>query len=93
MYARSGGETGHTGHKPRWLHPVQDHITGHLSKQVANKQDGHQGVILTARQFKVLVQPVEFSIDHGISIKEVQKVHQPKDGLAQGVSIQCYHTS
>jgi hypothetical protein len=46
-----------------------------------DKEDAHAGVVLRSVKMQVFRQVVELAIDHGVSVEEVEKVHQPENGL------------
>lgn len=67
----------HTTQVPRWSDPVQDHVAGNLSRDVAHKQDGNEGVVLRAFEAEVFIQGVQFGIDKRVAVQEIEKVHDP----------------
>lgn len=47
-----------------------------MTRDIAHKQDGDQCVVLRAFKTQILVQRIEFSVDEGISVEEVEAVTQ-----------------
>lgn len=76
---------GHTRHVPRRANSAQNHVRGNLSTEVSHKQNRNKGIVLGAFELEILREGVELSVDHGISVEKVEKVHDPEHWL-------CYDT-
>lgn len=63
-----------TTHVPRRSDTIQDHIRGDLSSDVADEQDRYQCVVLCAFETEILIQRIEFGVDKGIAVEEIEAV-------------------
>lgn len=76
----SHAKSGHVIGRPD---AVQDHVGGDLATKVSDEENRHAGVVLHAHEAKILFKGVQNTVDHGVSVEEVEEVHGPKDGLSQ----------
>jgi hypothetical protein len=42
-----------------------------------NEENGNTGIILSAMKIQVFVEPIQFSVDHGVSVEEIEEIHEP----------------
>lgn len=82
---QDGPSHAEAGHVPRGPHAVEDHVGGDLTAEVADEEDGDAGVVLSALEAQVVFEAVQSSVNHGIAVEEVEKVHEPENGLRVSV--------
>lgn len=52
-----------------------------LSKEIADEEDGDTCIVLGSSKAKILVQTIQLAIDHGITVQEIEEVHDPEGRL------------
>lgn len=72
-------------HVPRRSHAVEDHVGGNLAAKIADEEDRDAGIVLSALEAQVVFEAVQSSVNHCIAIEEVEKVHEPENGLRMRV--------
>ena len=56
-------------------------LTGrNLTQDISHEQNGNARLILVSCEFQLLLEPVKSRNSNGISVKEIEPVHEPEDG-------------
>lgn len=68
-------------HVIRRANASDQHVGGNATKDIANEKDRDTGGVLCRADLEIFFDIVEFGEGNGISVKVIEPVHEPKNGL------------
>lgn len=52
-----------------------------MAAEVSDEKNRNTGLVLGALEIKMLLETVETSVNHSVSVEEVEEVHEPQNRL------------
>lgn len=77
---RNAEAEGDDGDEPSWADPFAGNVGGNLEDDVADVEDGEDGIVVVARELEVLLQAGQAGVSNVCAVDEAEQVQQGDGG-------------